>query len=96
MRDTHPLARKTVTVNLKGKPYENLVDGCKYTVEDWVENVMGGSWMFQQGNPACLIFAMRSAMAKMPLDNEVVYGKVGPLGYLVHVSELGDEVKNAE
>lgn len=96
MRDKHQLARKTVTVNLKGKPYENLVDGCKYTVEDWVENVMGGSWGVQQGNPACLIYAMRSAMAGIGIDEEVVYGKVNGIGYLVHVSELGDEVKNAK
>lgn len=80
----HPLAGRTVTVDL------GYGDGPQpYVVEDWWDRVGGGSWMDAASNPACLKYAMRSAMASLPLDNEVVYGKSG-LGHLVHDSELGD------
>ena len=29
----------------------------------------------------------------LPVDDEVVYGKVGPFGHLLHVSELGEIVQ---
>ena len=48
--------------------------------------------MDSQGNPACIKYAFRSGFGGLPPDNEVVYGKVGALGYLVHSSELGEEV----
>ena len=40
------------------------------------------------GNPACLIYAMRSGFANMPIDNEVFYGKIGGLGHIIHQSEV--------
>lgn len=81
----HPLAGQTVTVDL------GYGDGPEsYVIEDWWDRVSGGvSWMDAAYNPACLKYAMRSAVAGLPLDNEVVYGKAG-FGHLVHVSELGD------
>lgn len=80
----HPLAGRTVTVDL------GYGDGSEpFTIEDWWDRVGGGSWMDAAGNPACLKYAMRSAVAGLPLDNEVVYGKAG-FGHLVHDSELGD------
>jgi hypothetical protein len=59
-------------------------------VEDWWDRVAGKSWMQSNGNPACLKYAMRTGMSNMniPNDNEVVYGKINGLGYLVHISEL--------
>jgi hypothetical protein len=33
-------------------------------------------------------YAMRSGVAGLPVDNEVVYGKVGAFGHLAHVSEI--------
>ena len=89
-RDPSPLAGQTVKVNPVA-PYENLIEGAEYRVEDWWQNVYGGSWMFAQGNPAALIYAMRTGMAGVagvPTDDEVLYGKIGHLGYLVHVSEV--------
>ena len=47
--------------------------------------------MFADGNPACLVYAMRTAFSKtkVPTDNEVVYGKTdNGLGHLLHVSEI--------
>lgn len=87
MRDKHPLAGKAVTLPADMKA--TSAEGKTYFIEDWWVNVAGQSWMNATGNPACLGYAMRSAAAGLPLDDEVVYGKVNGLGYLVHVSELG-------
>ena len=91
-RSVHLLAGKTVKVQLTTNAVQLLIDGARFVVDDWWINVAGKSWMVCEGNPACLIYAMRSGFGGLPMDNEVVYGHVGPLGYLVHVSELGEEV----
>jgi hypothetical protein len=44
--------------------------------------------MLATGNPAALNYAMRAGTIGLPVDNEVVYGKIGYLGYLVHTSEF--------
>lgn len=90
-RSAHPLAGQTVT--LRCAPDPDRLDGQAFQIEDWWENVSGGSWMDAVGNLACLKYAMRSAFANLPTDNEVVYGKVGGLGHLIHVSELGAPVE---
>lgn len=48
------------------------------------------SWMDSNGNPAAMMYAIRTGSQgfDVPIDNEVVYGKIGSLGYLFHVSEL--------
>lgn len=61
--------------------------GVDFVVEDWWKNVYGLSWMFSNGNPACMAYAIRSA-GKVPVDNDVLYGKVGGFGFLFHISEL--------
>ncbi len=61
--------------------------GTEVTVEGYWDEITGTSWMFSNGNPACMAYAMRSA-SKLPLDNDVVYIKYNGLGSLVHVSEL--------
>jgi hypothetical protein len=76
------MAGKTVTIK-KGK-YE----GHEYRLEDWWDKLTGGSWGDAQGNPACLLYAMRGAAEGLPSDDEVVYGKIGALGHLIHISEL--------
>lgn len=65
-----------------------VLGGQEYRVEDWWINVAGGSWMDANGNPAALQYAARSGFAGLPLDNEVLYGKVDGLGYIVHISEI--------
>lgn len=63
--------------------------GQVFRVEDWWENVYGRSWMAANGNPAAMIYGIRIGMkGTVPLDNEVLYGKIGGMGYLFHVSEL--------
>lgn len=81
----HPLAGQTVTltasVHGQAGPHE-------FTVEDWNDRLFGQPWTDMVGHPASLAYAVRSAAAGLPLDNEVVYGKVGCFGHLVHVSEI--------
>ena len=62
--------------------------GSDYRVEDWWENVSGKSWMFSQGNMACIKYAVRNAKDNLPVDNDVLYGKIGAFGHLVHITEI--------
>lgn len=91
--EKHEKAGQTLTVNLKG-PIAMGMDAGKrsmeFTVEDWWDKVSGISWMFAEGNPACLAYAIRTGISGIPMDDEVVYGhnKENGMGHLVHVSEL--------
>lgn len=91
MRDEHPQAGKEVIVYPKHE-IQGLVKGAIYELEDWWENISEEGWYKSAHNPACLQYAARSGMAGIPVDDEVVYGKIDQLGYLVHVSELGEVV----
>lgn len=91
---SHPLAGTVVTIK-EGvvDPAQGMViPGAKYRIEDYWDVVTGGSWMFAQGNPAALHYAMRSVANDLPLDDEVLYGKIGGLGHLVHVSEIETDI----
>ena len=81
---SEPHPQSGMTVEIASGEYEGQV----YRVEDWWDRVAGESWMFANGNPACLKYAMRSGLAHMPTDNEVVYGKIDGRGEIIHVSEL--------
>ena len=95
MRTQHPLAGKTVRLKLATADQDNL-DGSEYRLEDWWANVSGGSWMEANGNPAAIKYAFRIGFAtNPPADDEVVYGKVGLYGHLIHVSEIGEELPAA-
>lgn len=78
-RPVSPYAGRTV--KMKGKA-ESI------TIEDWWVNVYGLSWMFSEGNPAAILYAIRVAKEHLPTDNDVLYGKVRGMGVLVHLSEL--------
>ncbi len=90
---TSSLAGQTVKTAVEiNDPFSGRIPaGSDYRVEDWWMNVSGGSWMDAVGNPAALNYAMRSAMAGLPIDNKVLYGKIGGLGFLIHESELVSE-----
>lgn len=62
--------------------------GSEIRIEDWWDRVSGKPWGICQGNPACIVYALRSVENKLPLDNQVLYGKIGALGHLVHLNEL--------
>lgn len=57
-------------------------------IEGLWHEIMGKSWMFTNGNPACLMYAIRSTKDNLPTDDKVYYGKINGLGYLVHESEI--------
>ncbi len=83
MKAKSELAGKTVTI------ISGMYKDAEYLVEDWVENVMGQSWMNCNGNPACLKYAMRAgAKDNLPLDDDVLYGKIGCFRELIHISEI--------
>ena len=83
---THPLAGKTVKllcdVDGQEKP--------EYRIEDWWIRVAGKSWAVAQGNPACIKYGFRAGVAGVPGDDNVLYGKIGSYGHLIHESELGE------
>lgn len=79
-----PLARQTVTVHADLPGIHGTVH--EYHVEDFWDRVSGGSWQ-SVNNFATVGYASR-AIGALPLDDEVLYGKINGLGYLVHVSEV--------
>jgi hypothetical protein len=87
----HDLAGKTVTL-APASPNAEIHDGVEFTVEDWYDRVTGQSWMFAEGNPTAIKYALRTGFGggKVPVNDEVVYGKIGNLGHIVHTTELGE------
>ncbi|MBB6506536.1 hypothetical protein F4693_003539 [Sphingomonas endophytica] len=75
-----PLAGTTVRI-LSGP-----LAGKEIEIEDWWDRIAGRSWVHCNGNPACLIYAMESFGD--PLDDEVLYGKIGVAGHLIHVTRV--------
>lgn len=49
--------------------------------------------MSADGNPACMNYAIRAGFSDLPTDDEVLYGKIGGFGHLVHISEI-EEINN--
>ena len=83
-----PLAGKKVKIKESAKHLQvPNFGGSEVVVEDWWDAVAGKSWMDCNGNPACLVYAMRSA-GQTPIDDEVVYAKLNGIGHLVHISEI--------
>lgn len=83
------LAGKTVKLkdNAKHPQFPNF-GGSEIVIEDWWDNLTGGSWMNANGNPAVMIYGMRSGFNGLPTDDKVLYGKLGAFGVLVHISEI--------
>lgn len=89
--ESHPLAGQTVVLSNAEDPFGYVVTGAQFRVEDYWDKITGSSWMTAAGNPAAMKYAIRTGSTtsyEVPLDDEVVYGKIGPFGHLVHVSEL--------
>ena len=86
-----PLAGTTVKLKKTAThPQVGNFGGATIEIEDWQDRVFGKSWMVCDGNPACLVYAMRTGLSKIPIptDNEVLYGKIGGLGHIVHITEI--------
>lgn len=96
MRDKHPLAGCIVPLKDGMQHPQFDLDGEDFHLEDYWQNVAGMSWQQADGNPAAIMYALRSGRLGLPIDDEVVYGKVRGMGVLVHVSELATQTKSAE
>lgn len=95
-RESHPLAGQSVVLNdnVARDVMQGLVKPGKiYQLEDWWDRISGNSWMNAGGNFAAMHYAARSAF-ELPMDDEVVYGHIGNLGHIVHISELGDVLES--
>jgi len=59
-------------------------------IEGTDKEALGHSWMIADGNPAAMLFAMRSGLEGLAFDSQtqVYYGKIDGLGELVYESEL--------
>lgn len=89
-KESSPLAGTTVRIKegVQDPSQQMVVGGAEYEVEDYWDVLTGGSWGNATGNPAALQYAIRAAVNMLPWDDEVLYGKIGGLGHLVHVSEI--------
>lgn len=87
-QEPSPLAGQTVKIEVMGSAFD-------YVVEDWWDRINGKSWKISDGNPAALKYAMRIAGTELPLDDQVLYGKVNGMGELVHIGEIIKEGSNA-
>lgn len=87
------LAGQTVKI----ADWANDIGGQSIQIEDWWDRVAGGSWMTCDGNPACMGYGIRTGFSerRIPTDNEVLYGKIGALGVLVHMSEIDADTTTA-
>ena len=82
------LAGTTVKISDTAKHFQvEDFGGSEFRVEDWWDRVAGKSWTRCDGNPAC-IYAFRAGTSSLPPDDEVLYGKIGAFGHLVHISEI--------
>lgn len=87
--EPHRLAGKSVRIKPQVKHFQfPNFGGSEFKVEDYWDRVFGKSWMHSDGNPAALVYAFRAGVSGLPIDNEVLYGKVGSFGHLVHISEI--------
>jgi len=92
--ESHPKAGRVVKIKQNvTHPQVSDFGGSEYRVEDWWDRVAGEqkSWitLAEQGHPAAIIYGIRvAANSDIPEDNEVLYGKVGAFGHMVHVTEI--------
>ena len=88
-KESSKFAGKTVKIKA-GSTHPQVPNfaGSDYRVEEYWDKLTGKSWMVSDGNSACMIYAKRLAENNLPIDDNVVYGKIGCLGHLVHVSEI--------
>jgi hypothetical protein len=77
---THELAGKTV--KLRGSSQWD--EGAEYRVEDYADNVLSGP-----GNPAKIMgVLMAMELGDDAKDGDLLYGKIGPFGYVAHTSQI--------
>jgi hypothetical protein len=90
--NAHTLAGKTVELKLKGNHHQIHPNTDRIEIEDWQDRITGKPWRTSdvEGNPAAIVYGLYIEHAGLPDDDEVVYGKIGLQGFIIHDSELGD------
>lgn len=88
--EPHPLRGNTVEIT------GGLLQGQAMYVVDWWDRITGESWMGCVGSPECFDFALRSAVERAPIDNEAVYGLIGPASKIIHASYLPNDAAKGE
>jgi len=73
---------------VKIKHSNSMISDKEFLVEDWWDRIAKKSWTKCDTNPACFNYKLRATSSNLPEDDEVLYGKIGPFGYLVHISEI--------
>lgn len=92
-KEPHPLAGKEV--NVIDGPHKGEI----IRIENWdtlIDRPPGNPtppWFLRPMQVhAEMNFFKEQQERNFPMDNEVIYGKVGGLGYLMHTSDLGEPV----
>jgi hypothetical protein len=83
-----PLAGKEVSI--RECDYPTSLCGKTFIVEDWWDRVQvseGKSWRDCHEYLVCANYKMRMTRREQN-DDEVLYGRIGPFNYLVHVSDI--------
>lgn len=100
--DTEPIIRyiHQEPSPLKGKTCKIREDspeigGREIKIEDWWDRLFGYSWTSPEGvgKPSLISYAIRTALTDIPGDDEVLYGKIKGLEFLIHESELESYVQ---
>lgn len=91
-KESHPQAHQTITIGTASQDprQKAVVPGAQFVVEDWWDRIANQSWMYSNGNPAALHYAMRNALMGLPIDDEVIYGKIDGIGHIIHTSEIAE------
>ena len=92
----HQLANETVKVSFADYPYINdqlePPNGTfEFQIQDWWDHLTDQTWMESslERNPAAIFYALRRGLKDPVIEiNNVVYGRINNLGYLVHESEI--------
>lgn len=92
-KEQSPSAGKTVKIKPDAKhPYIPTFGGSSFKVEDWQDRIMGMSWTKYIDHPVCIEYSLRISEANILVDDEVLYGKIGLIFLLVHVSEIESDI----
>ena len=89
-QEIHPKAGQVVKLKSTATHPQHDIAGADFLIEDWWDHLTRSLWMTADGNPACLVYGLRVGMNNLPANNDVVYGKVGAWGVLIHSSEIED------
>lgn len=76
----------------KVKIIKGSLSGNEYLIEGYWDEIEGKSWLDTEFRPVILNYSMRTLAEKHLKDyqecDEVLYGKIGIYGHLIHVSEI--------